>query len=353
MGQLFISSFCFSLVAAMVSVLLSSTLTASSLDINFIEQTYDTCIISRVKIIDPLFTCNLMEWIEYHHHVGISHMFIVDDCSPDSSMRDALLYYRKRGLVTPFSSVLEADACSKHSPDDRRLGHLMFKRHAVQMCTWVTYIDIDEYMTAWNWTNFNLKSVLDKHPAPYYRLPWWVIGSDGHETRPRALTIDAYRGGRLQASHLKTFARSQDCLDFSFPLHPFVARPEELLSAYNMTRKAYTHTADLHPFEHRTIDQGGPVNIPATTLFLKHYLYLSWDEFRAQRANYTRIGGGDANSVWAVDPRNKWLGGNWKPRIELAQEFTSHMSALVLASFKSEHANGTLPGYHCHVLWGL
>jgi hypothetical protein len=214
-------------------------------------------------------------------------------------------------------------------------------------------MDMDEFLTGWNHTDFSLERLLNEHAAPFFRLPWWLVGSDAIESRPKALVIDAYKGGQLQPLHLKTIAKSEECLDFNYTLHPQVARPDEVLPALNMTRHAYTQQSHIHSFEKRTLNfSGSVIAVPATKLFVKHYMYLSWEEFQSQRANYTYNSMGD-RTMWAVDPRKKWLGGNFNPQHEIANEFTSHMSARVLASFRNEHSHGHLPCKFCHVLWSL
>ncbi len=224
----------------------------------------------------------------------------------------------------------------------------------------MTYLDLDEYLTAWNHTGFSLEGLLEQHAAsaaPFFRLPWWNVGSDGLETRPKALVIDAYKGGQLQPQHHKTFAKSAECLDFNYTLHTRVLRPDELLPAFNMTRRDFTERESIHPFEMRTMtlgpaDVAGTADVPATSMFIKHYIFVSWEEFRVQRANYAHNSAGDP-TIWAVDPRGKWLGGNITPRREVAAEFTSHMASRVLASFRQEHMHGHLPCRRCHEKWSL
>jgi hypothetical protein len=321
-------------------------------DISFIEQKYTVCIITRVKIMHPVFLCNLMEWIEYHHQLGMSQIFIVDDCSPITAVQEVLRYYRRRGVVTPFRNVgRHQDGCATKVPDEQRLGHLMFQRHAKHMCAWVTYLDMDEFLTAWNVTGFSLEKVLQEHAVPFFRLPWWIVGSDTHETRPNALVIDAYKGGRLERLAVKTMAKSSECLDYSFTHYPYVARPKEIV--FNMTLQAFVEQHKAHQFEIRTMNSADTViHVPATSMFVKHYMYLSWQEFQSQRANFTYNSAGE-RTIWAEDPRAKWLGGIIKPPVEIAQEFTSDMSARVLASFRNERTHGRLPFSFCHAIWNL
>jgi hypothetical protein len=323
-------------------------------DIGYIEQKYATCIITRVKIMHPMFLCNLMEWIEYHHVLGMSHIFIVDDCSPVRAVRDVLRFYRRRGVVTPFQNMLhDQNICATSVPDESRLGHLMFKRHAQHLCSWVTYIDMDEFLTAWNVTDFSLERVLSEYAVPFFRLPWWVVGSDAHETRPKAMVIDAYTGGKFEPALVKTIAKSDEIWDFSLTHYPHVTRPQETLGAFNMTRHAFAEQHRSHPFERTTMNLSGtPAEVPATAMFLKHYTYMSWEEFKAQRANFTYNSGGQP-TIWAIDPRNQWLQGDIKPPLEIAQDFTSNMSARVLASFRSEYTGGRLPCSFCHAMWNL
>lgn len=292
-----------------LALLLISTVIACHNDrIGYIEQKHATCIITRIKIVAPTFLCNLMELIEYHHLLGVSHLYIVDDCSPVvQELHDVLRYYRWRGIVTPFTNVQRPNhGCATQRPDERRLGHLMFQRHARHACTWVTYLDLDEYLTAWNHTGFSLERLLEQHgasAAPFYRLPWWNVGSDGLETRPKALVIDSYKGGQLQPQHHKTFAKSAECLDFNYTLHPQVLRPDEFLPVFNMKRREYTERESIHPFEMRSMtfgpaDSAGTADVPATSSFIKHFMYMSWEEFRVQRANYTyHLGCGPTRQV--------------------------------------------------------
>jgi hypothetical protein len=207
-----------------------------------------------------------------------------------------------------------------------------------------------------------LSTVLDSDPLPFVRLPWWVVGSDGLEARPKRLLIRSYLHGHLEEHHLKTFAKSDEISDFSFPLHPFVRDGQKMLTS-NKTRADFVESSTLRADEKTLMTIAGKtVFVPATKMFLKHYVYLSWEEYAEQRAKYPFIGGGDAN-IWANQPREKWLSGHGvdlkTPNI--AAQFSDYMAVKVEHSFIQKLKNTVCGNFRrnssllstCGNIWGL
>ena len=147
---------------------------------NFVAATtsfkHKLCIVEKVKIMSTSLSCNLIEWIEYHVLLGVNHFYITDDCSLESNVLHALLFYEKLGLVTLITSFHhDRTECKQYIPNEGKVYKRMFDK-ARNDCEWVANMDFDEYITFWKYNEryLNLTTYLDQYPLSFVRLPWWV-----------------------------------------------------------------------------------------------------------------------------------------------------------------------------------
>ena len=228
-------------------------------------------------------------------------------------------------------------ACNQmHTPSERRLFKYLFQKiqrvDGGRHCDWVMTFDPDEYLTIQRdlHPSGDLVSMLVEHEQqtrgfPVLHVPWVWMGSEHRELRPPDLLIDNFRVGHYPAWMLKTAARSAYIKEWDFSHWPIVkdvmkdalavhgfAIPEPFESLAEYTARNW-----LFDNESRVIrpDPANPTvecRYPVSPLFLKHYAYRSFEEFRAYRANPANLrvkSDGNENNVPLKQPREAWEGG--------------------------------------------
>ena len=222
----------------------------------------------------------------------------------------------------------------KHAPNERRLFRFLYRQigesKSGHHCDWVMTFDIDEYMTfqtdlhpSGNLQAFLVEYEATTHGLPVLHVPWVIMGSDHQEQRPPGLMIDNFRVGNYPAWMVKTAARSAfiEAWDFShWPKVKNISAADAvtdhgfvLPEPFGLLRE-YTERNWLLPNESRIIHpEAAEPNVecryPASPLFLKHYLYRSFEEFQAYRANPASLrvkSDGNQNTKPLNEPRQAW-----------------------------------------------
>eukprot|EP01039_Chlorochromonas_danica_P005626 gene5626-6200_t len=266
---------------------------------------------TKVKSLAETNSCQFIEWIEYHFLLGVNKIFVNDDCSEEPLFKQILHYYSVLGQVVIAS---EQSNCTNHIPDEGGLMKRTFQNYG-HRCEWMAVIDMDEYIT---FVNENVEVTfserLKQANTSIIRMPWFVMGSEGHEKRPKGVTIESFIHGAMdQHHHCKTIARSEEVDEWPFQHVPRVKRPHEMMLGMNMTRKEYFHSPRLHKDEvtvGKDTANGNAIIVPRSDIYLKHFIFLSWEQYKQQRGAYKKIASGVSNLVWGVNPREKWLIGN-------------------------------------------
>ena len=180
---------------------------------------HELCILTRVKDVSYL----LPQWIEYHTNTGVDHVYIANDCSSDNDKTMFWAkFYAKHDLVTLYESQ-DFNNCTQHVPNESVLFDFLFQK-VKHTCEWLTVIDADEYMVPSNAqqiASFSkntartrrppLKQVIDalnQQSQPVVRMPWYILSTHGHETRPYGFITNAYTSGQY-APIRKTLVKSQ------------------------------------------------------------------------------------------------------------------------------------------------
>ena len=343
---------------------LSSTTRLSSsttLSKDSTKKRYYSCIMTKVKAMISTSGCNLLEWIEYNIILGFNQIYITDDCSIDqSNILPILQYYESLGIVTIIKSYNNYIECQQYRPNEgRTYKRMLFGAKAKQNCVWITNIDYDEYITFYDVKNDNINDYLATYPYNFIRMPWFVFGNQGYEQKPNKLIIDAYFSGSMEKPrYIKTIAVSDAIKNFQSPHLPNlydndVNTPMKRVNFKRKTlpsgipnstlnnkywingchndemklvpieqatmKKVVLNTAVFDKYSNNsyddmyrnsiTLDKNTTIYIPATEIFIKHYKYLSWDEYRLQRAGTATLPNGRHN-YFADNPRSLWEKGN-------------------------------------------
>ncbi len=166
------------------------------------------CVMTKIMSLSEFNSCNFIEWVEYHLLMGVSHFYVNDECSPEPLFSQALDHYRQLGVLTVTAASLTRN-CTDYKPNETNLMRSTFQNYS-KNCEWVSLIDMDEFITLLPVQSESLLDLLAHSRFPFVRMPWWSIGSDGHEKRPQGLMIENYRRGGLQIHHLKTISKTSE-----------------------------------------------------------------------------------------------------------------------------------------------
>jgi hypothetical protein len=127
---------------------------------------------------------NLLEFIEYHRIVGVSHFFI---CNNDDNTKESsriLRHYAERGIVTNIPTAKKF----RNSKNRQQSGHHMCLQLArIKKIKWLALLDIDEFIFPLQKDNVPdvLKHYEDCREVAFnYRC----FGSSGYRWRPELQT---------------------------------------------------------------------------------------------------------------------------------------------------------------------
>eukprot|EP00995_Heteronema_vittatum_P008656 NODE_388_length_1413_cov_306.021261_g286_i0.p1 GENE.NODE_388_length_1413_cov_306.021261_g286_i0~~NODE_388_length_1413_cov_306.021261_g286_i0.p1 ORF type:complete len:427 (-),score=73.74 NODE_388_length_1413_cov_306.021261_g286_i0:131-1381(-) len=299
---------------------------------------YHACIITYVHNYYP---DSLAAWLEYHHLLGVGHFFVLNKCQTDGGKVEAVLKrYKTEGWVSMFDYP---PGCPENPEAPYRdwldpVFHL-----ARPVCTWVASLDLDEYISRSDSTRWpHLLTALYSSSFAVFRMPWWVLGSDGHEKRPPGLTIENYKHGYF-GSHVKTFALARNV---SLWIHPHCPSAFAPWARYGPEELTYFKWSTQHYLDGQSKSCAPNIRrrLPATPFFVQHYRFLSFEEYMAVRGTSTAPGpGGNGPNFWAQEPKRKWMQGNYRGRCFPAMNFTKDMALLVHKQLSKRWANGVGP----------
>lgn len=123
----------------------------------------------------------LLEWLTYHHLVGVEHFFIHDNDSK-IPVSETLSRQIADGLVTVTRFPGEYPQMNAFADGLSRFG---------SESTWMAFIDTDEFIVSAKEDDF--RNVLRKYEEfGGLALNWRLFGSSGHESRPSGLQIEQF-----------------------------------------------------------------------------------------------------------------------------------------------------------------
>jgi hypothetical protein len=140
----------------------------------------------------------ITEWIAFHRLVGVSQFYIYDDRSDDETMQ--ILNRLSLGdiCVLPYESGWH-EPLYYGIPYEGVQFYLTPQACAYRHCAchfgvemeWCAFVDVDEFL--YHTEVDNLAEFLNPFSSyPGVVANWMVFGSNGHQTRPAQLTIEAY-----------------------------------------------------------------------------------------------------------------------------------------------------------------
>jgi glycosyltransferase involved in cell wall biosynthesis len=126
---------------------------------------------------------DLVEWLCFHRHVGVSRFIIYDNLSTDATARilDSV----------PFKNEITVRRISKSSP--QKAAFLDALRRYRRSLDWVAFIDGDEYLVPLGEQSLLAKlGDLQARGIDGIGIHWRIFGSSGHETRPDGLLTESF-----------------------------------------------------------------------------------------------------------------------------------------------------------------
>ena len=299
-------------------------------------KVFNVCVISRTKVFDNSSVCNIIEWMEYHALIGVDHFFISDECSSEVQKKSLENYYDMIGKVTVARShhVDQNLSCSELKSLESNVVNQIFHELVKNKCKWTLTLNTDEFLTIWNTDIESISIYLNNYHHTLIRLPRWNIGSDGHEKRPRKLRIQSYLNGILEHNHVNLFAISDEIEGYSsHTMNPMIRNGTTIKTKNDLLHKKYIEHTKLYKEEIRNIkiDEINEIMVPFNDIFIKHYYYLSWEEFSFIHSQNTKFA--DFNM------REIWLHGNFSSSFVIASHFTNTLASKIIKVIENRNNN--------------
>lgn len=145
---------------------------------------------------------DLVEWLCFHRHIGVSRFVIYDNLSTDSTLKllDSM----------PFRDQITVHTIADESAQKAAFADAL-ERYRGEL-DWVAFIDGDEFIVP-----LGEVSLLDKlaefeaNGVDGFGVHWRIFGSSGHEQRPRGLLTESFThraGDGFRANrHVKSVVR--------------------------------------------------------------------------------------------------------------------------------------------------
>ena len=143
------------------------------------------------------------EWVEYHHKIGIDHIYLLEDI--DSKSHQELLSKYDYVTLTKLIDVINDDDRNDiiNKIDKVHLAYKIFYRLYKDKCDWCAFIDVDEFIMC-----DNIKDVLQtQNDKPCLTMSWLIMKSMGYITHPNHWQ---------KYSVLETYTDYNTTSDFSF-----------------------------------------------------------------------------------------------------------------------------------------
>lgn len=226
--------------------------------------------------------CNILEWIAYHHAIGVEKFYLYDNNSTDNVWK-LLQPLVETGLVDLIPWPI--------NPGQTQAYDDFADRHG-RGWTWAAFIDLDEFINPFG--NESLTQWLSDFPdASAIALQWVNFGPNGHDDPPAGLMLEAYttRFGdpHMVHGHVKVIVRMADYVRAIGP-HSFQLRGQ-LVDEYGEAIDQTVDCAILPVRQHRAI-------------CVNHYYTRSRSEWRIKLAR----GMADHGTDTTIRREPDWLG---------------------------------------------
>ncbi len=142
---------------------------------------------------------DLVEWLCFHRHVGVSRFVIYDNLSTDATQRIL--------SSVPFRDEITVRRMAKESPQKAAFADAL-KRYRNKL-DWVAFIDGDEFIVPLGDAPLLQKlTELNADGVEGLGIHWRVFGSGGHETRPTGLVTECFTRRALDDFHPNAHVKS-------------------------------------------------------------------------------------------------------------------------------------------------
>lgn len=126
---------------------------------------------------------DLVEWLCFHRHIGVSRFVIYDNLSTDATQRIL--------SSVPFRDEIIVRRIARPSPQKAAFADAVQRFRDV--LDWVAFIDGDEFIVPLGDTPLVEKLVeLEASGVDGFGIHWRIFGSSGHETRPAGLVTESF-----------------------------------------------------------------------------------------------------------------------------------------------------------------
>jgi hypothetical protein len=126
---------------------------------------------------------DLVEWLCFHRHIGVSRFIVYDNLSTDATRRIL--------ASVPFSDEIEVRTIAKESPQKAAFADALRRfRNALD---WVAFIDGDEFIVPLREKPLReMLADLQSAGVDGFGIHWRVFGSSGHKARPPGLVTESF-----------------------------------------------------------------------------------------------------------------------------------------------------------------
>lgn len=157
---------------------------------------------------------DLLEWLAYHHVVGIGKFVVYDNESSDGTL-SAL----KRAQSLYDIDIVSWPTFPKRLTQIFAYRDACFRLRNQTEVEWCAFLDIDEFL--FSATGSRLEQLTDQcSSASAIGLNWAVFGSSGHQERPEGLVIDNFWQRAMLYNPCNCIIKS-------------IVRPAEVLDCFN------------------------------------------------------------------------------------------------------------------------
>lgn len=255
----------------------------------------------------------LEEWLAFCVSQGVEHILLYDNSSTDNP-REVLRPWIAAELVelidwpVPFKSGAQ------------NLAALDALRRLRGRSTWVTFLDIDEYL--FSPTHSSLPQILRQYEGHAgIVVNWQCYGSSGHARRPDGLTIESFT--RRARTNWARNCREKTIVDpllvtdpwgpHLFEVQPGHALVTERLEPVRLVRagkwrRSLRHlaaTLPFLPFDPYSIRKSSVRRVSVSDLRINHYVTRSEEDLPLKYKDRHTMSERDRRSHWRYHDRNE------------------------------------------------
>ncbi len=145
---------------------------------------------------------DLVEWLCFHRHIGVSRFVIYDNLSTDATQRIL--------AAVPFRDEITVRRIARSSPQKAAFADAL--RRFRNTLDWTAFIDADEFVVPLGDLSLSQKlAELTAAGVDGLGIHWRIFGSAGNDTRPAGLVTECFTRRSEDSfhpnQHVKSFVR--------------------------------------------------------------------------------------------------------------------------------------------------